>query len=480
MVYLYRFVQQHGGLIGFKGVRDPHLDQFRFHPSIVAASPSSPAPPPLILPSAAQDVDVYAVVDLRCNIDADARQGMPIEEQIRYAENKGDRRMLKKLKRRLALHESPDNPYANKDLLIQKVVEYLPHDRAISLAKLRNTLPDDVVKMLPLQMKKFLLSNSPMMWKVWEVGRPNLFYLSRPHLPPPRRALKNDPNQFTDLDCLRVVAIALRGGSCSIASINTRIPIAVDIALRTRLGGLDSLANRYPQLFALIIGDHDCNDLRHAHLQLLRMPTIADVPPPPGSESRGGDHSDGDISSSHKDSEEIDSDLNAIFAMSPEEATGLLEGADAEDQVLDCRGCGATFVFTALQARQFERRGHTHLPTRCLKCREEKRARVSGGGAVGSGSSVPVTTTTTSVSYTTPTGVGSGSMTTATMEQQAGGEHNNNTNTMMQKDQNITCRDCRATFVFSVAEQQQFKERGFHHQPNRCLTCRRLKRSTAG
>ena len=43
-------------------------------------------------------------------------------------------------------------------------------------------------------------------------------------------------------------------------------------------------------------------------------------------------------------------------------------------------------------------------------------------------------------------------------------------------DRTLVCCDCEKEFVFSEAEQAFFKERGFDHDPKRCVECRRGRR----
>ena len=42
-------------------------------------------------------------------------------------------------------------------------------------------------------------------------------------------------------------------------------------------------------------------------------------------------------------------------------------------------------------------------------------------------------------------------------------------------DKTLTCKDCGAEFVFTVGEQEFYKEKGFDNEPKRCLACRRAK-----
>lgn len=43
-------------------------------------------------------------------------------------------------------------------------------------------------------------------------------------------------------------------------------------------------------------------------------------------------------------------------------------------------------------------------------------------------------------------------------------------------DKTITCKDCGTEFVFTVGEQEFYKEKGFEHDPVRCPDCRRARK----
>jgi CxxC-x17-CxxC domain-containing protein len=62
-----------------------------------------------------------------------------------------------------------------------------------------------------------------------------------------------------------------------------------------------------------------------------------------------------------------------------------------EDKVLKCRDCGEEFVFTAGEQTFYKERGFQHEPTRCRRCRDEKK-RVGGGGPAGGGQPSPIST----------------------------------------------------------------------------------------
>ena len=43
-------------------------------------------------------------------------------------------------------------------------------------------------------------------------------------------------------------------------------------------------------------------------------------------------------------------------------------------------------------------------------------------------------------------------------------------------DKKIICRDCEREFVFSVGEQEFYKEKGFQNEPTRCVSCRESRK----
>ena len=45
------------------------------------------------------------------------------------------------------------------------------------------------------------------------------------------------------------------------------------------------------------------------------------------------------------------------------------------------------------------------------------------------------------------------------------------------EDKKIVCKDCGTEFVFTVREQEFYKEKGFTNEPVRCKECRDKKKS---
>ena len=44
------------------------------------------------------------------------------------------------------------------------------------------------------------------------------------------------------------------------------------------------------------------------------------------------------------------------------------------------------------------------------------------------------------------------------------------------EDKTIVCKDCGKEFVFTVGEQEFYKEKGFDNEPTRCVSCRRARK----
>ena len=45
------------------------------------------------------------------------------------------------------------------------------------------------------------------------------------------------------------------------------------------------------------------------------------------------------------------------------------------------------------------------------------------------------------------------------------------------EDKTLVCVDCGKEFIFTVGEQEFYKEKGFDNEPKRCLDCRRAKKA---
>jgi len=47
-------------------------------------------------------------------------------------------------------------------------------------------------------------------------------------------------------------------------------------------------------------------------------------------------------------------------------------------------------------------------------------------------------------------------------------------------DKTITCRDCGSEFIFSLGEQESYKEKGLDKEPKRGVSCRKAKKDQKG
>ena len=45
------------------------------------------------------------------------------------------------------------------------------------------------------------------------------------------------------------------------------------------------------------------------------------------------------------------------------------------------------------------------------------------------------------------------------------------------EDKKIVCKDCGKEFIFTVGEQEFYKEKGFENDPVRCTECRKARKA---
>jgi len=44
------------------------------------------------------------------------------------------------------------------------------------------------------------------------------------------------------------------------------------------------------------------------------------------------------------------------------------------------------------------------------------------------------------------------------------------------QDKTLNCRDCQKEFVFTIGEQEFYREKGFENEPKDCADCRKAKK----
>ncbi|MDR3319017.1 MAG: zinc-ribbon domain-containing protein [Clostridiales bacterium] len=45
------------------------------------------------------------------------------------------------------------------------------------------------------------------------------------------------------------------------------------------------------------------------------------------------------------------------------------------------------------------------------------------------------------------------------------------------EDKIMICKDCGAQFVFTVRDQEFYKQQGYENEPTRCIDCRRARKA---
>ena len=51
---------------------------------------------------------------------------------------------------------------------------------------------------------------------------------------------------------------------------------------------------------------------------------------------------------------------------------------------------------------------------------------------------------------------------------------------MIHQDRTVTCKDCGQEFIFTAGEQDFFEEKGFTNEPQRCKSCRDVRKNSGG
>ena len=46
------------------------------------------------------------------------------------------------------------------------------------------------------------------------------------------------------------------------------------------------------------------------------------------------------------------------------------------------------------------------------------------------------------------------------------------------EDKDLVCKDCGATFIFTIGEQEFYAEKGFENEPQRCRECRNIRKAS--
>jgi hypothetical protein len=211
------------------------------------------------------------LIMMACEVEADRRQHMSLEDQLKEAMDRNDSKKFKKLKRKMLVVNSPDNPLLDEAFLAKTLLEFLPMQRPISIRSLREMLPSEVLDLLPYKGKKFYMKY-PEYFKLYEIGFAGKCFLQRAELEAPAGALRAE-GTFSDDEIVRVVAQQLTmGGRSTITGLQTRLPIGVEKTLTKRWGGLAQMVQAFPENFVLVIKDPLNKDIRTATVTLIRMP----------------------------------------------------------------------------------------------------------------------------------------------------------------------------------------------------------------
>ncbi|ORC86290.1 uncharacterized protein TM35_000291720 [Trypanosoma theileri] len=191
-----------------------------------------------------------------------------LEEKLEDALVKKDRRTAQKLRRRLALEKDPDNPYADREVLLDAVLRYVPQHRSISLHFLLKSLPPSLTDFLPSKPIS-LFQQAPEKVRLFEYRYRHRMHLIRPGVPLPQGVLRQ---KYTEEELLFLCAAELQQQPRVASDLYGRLPYGAKEIIRLQYKGLVQLLQRYPQYFTVVFKDSVRMDSRSALVTLLQMP----------------------------------------------------------------------------------------------------------------------------------------------------------------------------------------------------------------
>ncbi|KAH9597907.1 hypothetical protein LSM04_005940 [Trypanosoma melophagium] len=191
-----------------------------------------------------------------------------LEEKLEDALVKKDRRTAQKVRRRLALEKDPDNPYADREVLLDAVLRYVPQHRSISMHFLLKSLPPSLTDFLPSKPIS-LFQQAPEKVRLFEYRYRHRIHLIRPGVPLPQGVLRQ---QYTEEELLFLCAAELQKQPRVASDLYGRLPYGAKEIVRLQYKGLLQLLQPYPQYFTVVFRDALRMDTRSALVTLLQMP----------------------------------------------------------------------------------------------------------------------------------------------------------------------------------------------------------------
>ncbi|RNF25679.1 uncharacterized protein Tco025E_02083 [Trypanosoma conorhini] len=245
------------------------------------------------------------------------RTPQTLEDKLEEALVSRNRRTAQKIRRRMAMEKDPDSPYADRDVLLDAILRYVPQKRSISLSFLLRSLPPSLAEFLPGKPLS-MFQQAPEKIRVFEYRYRHRLHLIRPGVPLPPGVLRQ---HYTEPELLFLCAAELQQAPRAMVDLYGRLPYGAKEVIRLQYKGLLELLRPYPHFFTVVFKDALRLDSRNALVTLIQMPPTVAL----GEEDYGATAPEGPVQR-----QQLEDEDKAAMQTLPDEIRKTMRVSDAE------------------------------------------------------------------------------------------------------------------------------------------------------
>lgn len=197
---------------------------------------------------------------------------LSLEEQLKDAIRRGNKKKMRVIRRRLAFRDNPSHPFLDPDNLAKELHKHLPRRGFVSLKTfLQRSIPEELLLFMPPKVYNFF-NNYPQYFTQFEYQHAGSWCVSRPDQPIPRGVIRQD---FSESDLVRLIAeYAQRRGARALSTVLINLPRGAQERIKRRYGGIYFFVIRYPQYFNVVLGSDNDNAQSSGILHLVQVPSV--------------------------------------------------------------------------------------------------------------------------------------------------------------------------------------------------------------
>ena len=194
---------------------------------------------------------------------------MPLEEQLEAAIQKGLKKDIRKIRRKLAVQQNPDHPLLDPERLAETVHGYLPQRRHVKFRIFLKSLPFEIVDMLPVNYMKFF-RRFPEKFQIFEMHGANAHFIMRAGIPLPAGHLRS--KYTADEIAMMLAGLMKKKTARNTAELLINLPEGARKQVLTEYNGLVRFVSLYPENFGVMRGTVDESEAKNV-ITLLSVPT---------------------------------------------------------------------------------------------------------------------------------------------------------------------------------------------------------------